>query len=153
MSETLHSNIGIIHLSDLHFSSEADILLKREDLLFQALKDNFLSCTSLYIVISGDIANAGKKEEYEIALNLFSTLEERLKQRYPETKISFIIVPGNHDCDFDLDTQDRINSVRNVNYETIGADQSVIKKCLHVQSEYWNFYSLFDNVPSVLTRK
>ncbi len=61
------SNIGIIHLSDIHFSSESDFIQKKLDLLYRALKDDFSNCLVVYIVVSGDIANFGKSQEYKVA--------------------------------------------------------------------------------------
>jgi len=54
-------NVGIIHLSDIHFSDGRNFLETKWELLFRALKDDFSSCLFVYIVVSGDIANTGKE--------------------------------------------------------------------------------------------
>jgi len=141
-------NVGIIHLSDTHFSDEINFLNKEKwELLFRALKDDFSNCLFVYIVVSGDIANSGKSREYEVALDFFIKLSDLLRERYSSTQFKFVFVPGNHDCNFDLDTQARRNDIKNINYETIGTDDSVIQTCLQVQSNFWDFYDYFNDMP------
>lgn len=140
-------NIGIIHLSDIHFTIDNNHVSKKWQLLFKALKDDFLNCSNVYIVVSGDVANSGNPAEYKIAKSHFSELLEQLKTRYKSTKFKFILTPGNHDCDFSNESQLRINTVKTINYETIGKDNSVINMCLAVQSPFWEFYSLIEPNP------
>ena len=147
MSELQASNVGIIHLSDIHFSSKEDPLIKRGESLFRAIKDNFLNCSFVYIVVSGDIANTGKDPEYEVALDFFSEFKERLEKKYSSTKFRFVYIPGNHDCNLGLDNQARTNAANNMNYATIGNDDSVLEVCLRVQSDFWAFYGLFNPEP------
>lgn len=139
------SNVGIIQLSDIHFSVEINFPEEKLELLFSALKDDFLNCLVVYVVVSGDIANSGKSQEYELALTFFIKLLDLLRKRYSSTQFKFVFVPGNHDCNFDLDTHIRINTIKNVNYETIGNDDSVLQMCLKIQSDFWDFYSLINN--------
>jgi len=141
------SNIGIIHLSDIHFSDKTNPILENCELLFRALKDDFLNCSFVYIVVSGDIANTGKESEYKIALTFFKDFFKYLKDRYSSTQFKYIFVPGNHDCNFDLDTQVRKNIIKNINYDTIGSDDSVLEICLKIQSDFWTFYKSFNNSP------
>ncbi len=147
MSKLQTSNVGLIHLSDIHFSSKKDPLIKRGESLFRSLKDNFFNCPFVYIVVSGDIANTGKESEYQVALDFFVDLKERLEERYSSTQFKFVYIPGNHDCNFDLNKQARINATKNINYETIGEDDSVLQICLQVQSDFWDFYNLFNDIP------
>ena len=139
------SNVGIIHLSDIHFSLEINFPLEKWELLFRALKDDFQNCLLVYIVVSGDIANNGKASEYEIALSYFTELSKWLSKRYSSSQFKFVFVPGNHDCNFDLDPKVRENTIKNINYETIGNDNSVFQLCLQVQNDFWDFYRLFNN--------
>lgn len=141
------SNVGIIHLSDIHFSSESNSVQQKLELLYRALKDDFSNCLVVYVVVSGDIAKSGKSREYKVALVFFTKLLELLSKRYSSTQFKFVFVPGNHDCNFDLDTQVRINTIKNINYETIGNDDSVLKMCLQVQDDFWDFYAVYGNAP------
>ncbi|GAH00063.1 unnamed protein product, partial [marine sediment metagenome] len=71
LSSTTTPNVGIIHLSDLHFTDGGNVLETKWELLFRALKDNFLNCLFVYIVVSGDIASTGKESEYKVAITYF----------------------------------------------------------------------------------
>lgn len=147
LSSITTSIVGIIHLSDIHFSDGENFFETKWELLFRALKDDFLNCLFVYIVVSGDIANTGKESEYKVATTYFKRLLEQLEKRYNSTQFKFVFVPGNHDCNFDLDTQARKNIIKNINYETIGNDESVFQMCLKTQSDFWNFYNVFNKVP------
>ncbi len=142
------SNIGIIHLSDIHFSSESNSVQQKLEFLYHALKDDFSNCLVVYVVVSGDIANYGKSQEYKVAKGFFTKLLELLLARYSSTQFKFVFVPGNHDCNFDLDTQARINATKDINYETIGTDDSVLKMCLQVQDDFWDFYTAYGDAPA-----
>ena len=63
LSSIATSNVGIIHLSDIHFSDGENFLEIKWELFFRALKDDFSGCLFIYIVVSGDIANTGKESE------------------------------------------------------------------------------------------
>lgn len=136
--------IGIIHLTDIHFSDGTNTLLQKKELLFRALKDDFWGCQFIYIVVSGDIAAKGKFHEYEVARQFFNFLFTQLKNQYPSIIIKFVFVTGNHDCNFDLDTQIRRNIIKDITYESIGKDGSVFHECLKVQQNFWNFYYCFN---------
>jgi hypothetical protein len=136
---------GIIHLSDIHFSIDTRL---ETSLFFNAIRDEFMQCSKLFFVVSGDIAKTGKASEYEKALDFFTDVVDRLKHRYPELEIRYIFVPGNHDCNFDIDSDLRKNTINNINYNTIGNDNSILDACLGVQSDFWNFYDLVcENLP------
>ena len=57
------------------------------------------------------------------------------------------MVPGNHDCNFDLDSQVRKNSIQQIDYNMLGDDNSVLATCLSVQKDFWYFYSNFNQIP------
>jgi hypothetical protein len=98
-------------------------------------------------VVSGDIANSGRSSEYEIARTFFQGFMNCLRERYEGAQIRLILVPGNHDCNFDIDSQLRINTVNKIGYDTIGTDDSVIDMCLKVQADFWKFYDDFQGTP------
>jgi hypothetical protein len=144
-TDTPELEFGIIHLSDIHFSVDAHL---RTDLFFDAIRDEFLQCGKIFLVVSGDIAKTGQASEYDGVLDFFIDIVDRLKQRYPKSKIKYILVPGNHDCNFKMDSQLRQNVIDNINYDKIGNDNSILETCLKVQSDFWDFYDLLcDDLP------
>lgn len=83
------------HFSDLHISSETD----PDELLGPLVLD--LHTQGLerldYIVISGDITNRAGRKEYDKAYEFVSALLEK----FSVTAARTIIVPGNHDVDWE----------------------------------------------------
>lgn len=61
--------IGILHLSDIHI--QADSLLDKVDLIVRACSFDIKDESNLYIVISGDITQFGRNEEFQKAKYLF----------------------------------------------------------------------------------
>ncbi len=138
--------IGIVHFTDIHFTTKTNIDY-RQGSCINALKNDFYGVKAIYFIISGDIAYSGKKEEYELAKKFFNLIRQFLQKDYPDVKIKFIIVPGNHDCNFDNDTQARRNSIEGMRYSLLGDDDSVVEICLSVQRDFWNYYALYNTVP------
>lgn len=138
--------ITLVHLTDIHFSKKTDLKSKTEPLA-RAILTELGSSSVLYFVISGDITFSGKPEEYEMAKKYLSLIKTLLKGAQPNLEIHYIVVPGNHDLNFDYNTQVRINSLNNMNYDSIGEDKSVINICLEAQKDFWNFYENYRSVP------
>jgi hypothetical protein len=91
------ARIHILHLSDLHFSNAILAGVYRTQLetdLNRELKVKRLE----YLVISGDIANRSTQEEYDAA---FAMLDGLVK-RFGLDASRVVIVPGNHDMNWDL---------------------------------------------------
>ena len=90
-------HIRILHLSDIHLEVTAQAQRYFTQLatdLTQNLKVKQLD----YLIISGDIANRSMDEEYEAAF----LLVDKLVKRYGLDPNRIIIVPGNHDLNWEL---------------------------------------------------
>ncbi len=87
----------ILHLSDLHFGTSAQAKVWAGQLV-EDLQQN-LKITQLdVLILSGDIANKSTSEEYQAAKEF---LDEFIKD-FPLKSEQIIIVPGNHDLNWDL---------------------------------------------------
>lgn len=141
-------NLGIVHFTDIHFTKNTDLGNKTVQICNAILRE-FSSVDNIIFVVSGDIACSGTAIEYKKAKGFFSVLKQLLTGERPNLKIDYVFVPGNHDCNLgERDTQLRKNAVANVNYQTLGSDDSVIDLCLEVQQEFWNFYSDYSPIPT-----
>ena len=101
------NNITWLHLSDFHFRTDKNPKGKVEDynrsVVFDSLlrdlksypKDNNLSID--FIIITGDIAYSGRKDEYKQAKEFFT----KLLKIFGLKKNRLFIIPGNHDVDRD----------------------------------------------------
>jgi len=140
-------NIGIFHLTDIHFESSNNKGLRRIEKIKAAIQNEFNKVSKIYIIISGDIVNQGNPNGHKEAIKFLQEVETILKEIVKNSTPSFVIVPGNHDCNFDHDNQNRRNAISNVSYKSLGNDDSVVNTCLIVQDDFWNFYDTFNPIP------
>lgn len=97
--------ISFIHLSDIHFGQEKDgsELIIHDDVKEELIRDAALQVRELCpegatgIIVTGDIAYAGKTNEYDQAGKWLDRLSEAIG--CPRTAVQ--VVPGNHDIDRD----------------------------------------------------
>lgn len=99
----------ILHLSDLQFGGElAGTACNDNSRMVSFLNENSISPD--FIVITGDIADKGKKEEFEAAINWIEQLAKELWSIEGELQYQdrqrIIIVPGNHDYDISVSSSD-----------------------------------------------
>lgn len=94
---------SIIHLSDIHFIDEEskNFILDRASKIVEIIHSVAYS-TDVLIVVSGDIAQSGKQEEYQVASVFFSNIKTQLEER--GKKVEFVFSPGNHDFDIRLNS-------------------------------------------------
>jgi predicted MPP superfamily phosphohydrolase len=92
----------IVHLSDIHFREPMgqNHILSRAAKIAAAATSTIPSVGSCFVVVSGDIAFSGKTTEYEIAARFLGELRDHIQRRLSDCVCRFVLVPGNHDCDF-----------------------------------------------------
>ena len=134
--------IGFLQLSDIHFKEENNVFItKRQEAFFKAAYSKLTHCKKVIIIITGDVSFSGKPSEYEIAKAFLFDLSTRLKTALSVLMpIDFVLVPGNHDCCFQVDGVRPlvINSVLGSDY---AEDITIRNNCLSVQENFWSFYS------------
>jgi orotate phosphoribosyltransferase len=106
---------AIIHISDLHVTSHLNPNGQKKDELDSYLntdntdgfRDSFLlsilnyikneyNDTELYLLVTGDISDSGKKIEFETASNILSEFSKELSI----SKNNILLVPGDHDVNW-----------------------------------------------------
>jgi predicted phosphodiesterase len=130
--------IGLLLLSDIHFNSENHLLFKSESLI-RAIQEDMTNVDSIFVCILGDIGNTGLLEEYYIAIKFFDELKSGLSQL--PVDLHFLVVPGNHDCNFYED-----QSIRNLLIEKIregNINKEFINNVSKVQEDYQFFEDYF----------
>ena len=128
--------IGILHLSDLHIQNE--IHSERIDDLVKAIDFDVKQLSNLYLVLSGDVANYGRRTEFENAKLLVNDLLNKLKARGKLLTIKIIAVPGNHDCCFDNEKKTRKSIINDCKTDIIEEEDYFID-AMAVQSDFWDF--------------
>jgi GTPase SAR1 family protein len=144
----------ILHLSDIHIREEANACLDRLDKVAPAIANEVSDVATAVIVVSGDIAFSGSKEEYAIALPKLQAVKAELARRLRDVPIHCLAVPGNHDCDFR-----ETGSIRAILIEKLNDDPSVpfandaCDACTAVQKEFFDFLTQFQTaIPSKTKR-
>lgn len=133
--------LAIIHLSDIHLSSNRDWIVSRAKHFVAASKSVINECQKVIVVISGDIANTGQVKEYQAASNFLQNIEAGLKMENAELgNFEYIMVPGNHDCDL----PDNADPIRNTIVDSIKnkdeiQEQKFIDLFLSVQKKLLGF--------------
>jgi hypothetical protein len=138
--------IGILHITDIHFTATT-VLGSKQESLGNVMVNDFHDVKKVYLILSGDIAFSGKKEEYSKAKSFIDALKKIYSYRIENVDLQPIIIPGNHDCDFSQDSDVRNTILRSVNYDNIGKDNSFIDLSLAVQSSFWGFYGFYHTLP------
>ena len=130
---------SIIHLSDIHFKTKEDIIIINEDKIFNAIKNELRHVSHCFIIITGDIAFSGQDSEYEIAAGFIDNISMKLKKYNNGLKIDIVLIPGNHDCDFNKDTSTRKTIINSINSGATIIDEDIIDTCTSIQSSYFKF--------------
>jgi len=133
--------LAIVHLSDIHLSTEDKDFLARAQDISRAAGADTTKIDCAVVVVSGDIAKSGKRSEYEMVLDFFTELSSGLQKSMGVGEVQFVVVPGNHDCDFDSDNYTR----HTIGDSILGegeVDGSVVEKLTAIQNAYFDFASL-----------
>ncbi|MEX5452602.1 metallophosphoesterase, partial [Stutzerimonas stutzeri] len=96
----------LLHLSDIHIRSDKDKILQYSNAISATLNKYLDKSSTLFIIVSGDIAFSGKKSQYSAAEKFLNEIKRNIYDEYA-IEIEFIIAPGNHDCDFELNNSAR----------------------------------------------
>ena len=141
--------IAIVHLSDLHFTSDparnpvSDRTTKITSAVRSIVQEPLGAC---FIAVTGDVANTGQTSEYERALDFFTSLQDELREALSLDWIGVVVIPGNHDCNFANPSRVREalihDTIRRSGPNTI--DDSIIDQCIGAQDEFFSFCALFD---------
>ncbi|MBL3826570.1 MULTISPECIES: metallophosphoesterase, partial [unclassified Marinobacter] len=113
--------------------------LNRPDLVAKSIYDISRESDLVLIVVSGDVAFSGKKNEYDYSDSYLTCIKENI-QKDCDVDVDFIIAPGNHDCNFDDS-----DSIRDIIIDSVisdpnkARDYSVIEKCTSVQRNFFDF--------------
>ncbi|MBX3671246.1 MAG: metallophosphoesterase [Rhodocyclaceae bacterium] len=137
----------ILHLSDVHIKSVKDPILKRAKSIAACVFSSLPSASKVFIVVSGDIAFSGQADQYGLATTFFDEIRSAIVAE-AEVPVSFVIVPGNHDCDFDKNNGARKMLINNIDEsDDPEIDGSVIEICTSIQADFFAFRNALENNP------
>src|SRR4051812_23656111 len=128
--------ICILHLSDLHIANSADPILERAPHIVASCRSVIPGADLYLLAVTGDIAFAGKTEQYELAKKFFSTIEDLLVAS--GTTVQKVFVPGNHDLDFSSERDTRQPLLESVKgrIESVDLKGATVAEILSVQDNF-----------------
>lgn len=127
--------VVLYHISDLHIEKSQDIKVSNVKKMIDVL-NGLQPFDKIILIISGDIAQAGKHDQYNIAFKMFGTIIKEIKDNFCLKWIDILLVPGNHDVDLELDDEGHAgiqNKIRK------GISQDMIDNELEKQKNYLNY--------------
>lgn len=129
----------ILHISDIHIKNQNDPILKQSENIAKCLYQYLPQANKVFIIVSGDIAYSGKQNEYELAKGFLRSLKVNIQQE-KNCDVVFVLVPGNHDCDFSSDNKVRQALIKVIEEsEKPEVDKDIIEACISVQKNYVSF--------------
>ena len=134
-------SLSLVHFSDIHIENEHDVVLERLEKIESACVSALPHNGTVLIVVSGDIANRGKVEQYDIAKVFFDKFKICIEEK-TNSNVIYAFAPGNHDCDFALNGTIRNVLLKSIKTETI--NQEYYSKLVGVQENYFNFVNKYN---------
>ncbi len=136
--------VGILHLSDIHFKcGEPNPVLERTSQIADAFLSRIHEVPVPIVVVTGDVAFAGRVDEYELAEEFLKRLtnEIAVSKQMDRAAVPLILIPGNHDCDFPSERVVRKNLL--VRPEDLAKaasqDASTMQELTSIQKAYFDF--------------
>jgi predicted MPP superfamily phosphohydrolase len=132
----------VLQLSDIHITDSKNRVFTRHSKIVDALRNLGTQIDLCIVAVTGDIAFSGKEAEYIDSLEIFDNLKQQLPIALNNAVVKFAAIPGNHDCDFSLDTKARknvINTAKNDNE----VDESIVESATIVQRDFFDILDVY----------
>jgi hypothetical protein len=128
---------ALVQLSDIHLVSmrEKNPILDRQPQIAGAIRQASLGISHGFLVVSGDVAYSGKPEEYALARPFIDAILRDMKNHFGGNDVPLLLIPGNHDCDFQRDNDIRRLIIRNLDSVT----DDYIVHCTEIQRPFYDF--------------
>lgn len=131
----------VLHIGDMHISENCQ-LEENITQIASIVKSKTTDISNVLILITGDIANRGSKDEYNISENIIDKLISRITNN-SKLRVDLFMVPGNHDCDLSEDQTVREILIESVISSNGKVNDSIIENICCVQKNYFNFQNKF----------
>lgn len=141
----------ILHLSDIHFVDGQNQICDRVKEICAAVRSIENEFEACLIAVTGDVAFGGMSSQYQTAYVFFDELQTAICSLYGGIPATCVFVPGNHDCNFDIETDARPVLLESIEREIERIDPSgeIARQCLSIQKEFFEFEARFHNNSAV----
>jgi len=146
-------DILLVHLSDIHLREKDNPINDRIPHILCAVENYAARSDFVFLVFSGDITWCGQEKETMAAMMFIEELRKSLL-RNPRIGLEIIMVPGNHDCDFGLQTAVRDNLVGGIIEKGLESaiDEQVVEQCTAIQKKFFQLCDCFENEANVVEK-
>ncbi len=146
-------SILVVQLSDIHFKTGLDMAVSRSGQIAAAIASECsLKVSCIVIAVCGDVGFSGRATEYEVAKSFFDSIEKTLRDRGIRQSIKWIVIPGNHDCNFSGEQDAREALLTSVSQEKL-VSKSIADILLAPLAEYFKFAQSFAGNDSAIVRE
>ncbi len=145
----------ILYLSDIHIGKGANLITTRVKNIADVLNSYTAEESTCFLTISGDIANFGKSSEYDIAYDFIYELVEEIRTNKQIKEVYPVLVPGNHDCDFDIEKSTRRDLIKllGIAEDPLEAiDIDYVQHLTNIQQEFFKFAEKLDGLNHEINR-
>ena len=134
-------SVVLVQISDIHVKKADSVGLKRLKMLASAIGALRDDSSHVVLLLTGDIAFSGKKEQYDLVLAELVGLTKSLLEDWKFEEVRVFASPGNHDCDFDAQ-KPAIRDALLQSAASIGQGQlDIVKELAEVQENFRAFSS------------
>ena len=137
--------VAIVQFSDLHITSADDYIVKNAATVARSFKAIVNTCSKVIIVVTGDIIDKGKVENFAFAKQFFDSIKTELYKEATLQSFDFVFVPGNHDLDFSNESQLRPLVLKEIQNKDVIEQEEYVNTCLAPQKQFWKFVSEMEN--------
>lgn len=136
----------LVQLSDIHLRGE-DGVLSRAGEIASAVRDRDPGVAACFVIVSGDTAFSGLDKQYTAAVGFLGELKEELDSYSKNgAEVHIVVIPGNHDCDFEAADGARKTLIDSVEADPDQAsDEGIIEICTRVQENYRGYMDLLND--------
>lgn len=134
----------VLQLSDIHIKSAKDRVFSRDVKITEAVRNLGFKADLCIVAVTGDIAFAGTEAQYAESLAILENLRINLPAALGGTPVEFVAIPGNHDCNFSLDSKVRRSVISTAKADN-EVDESVIEVATSVQKDFFSLLHLYFN--------
>src|SRR5690242_20113841 len=89
--------LTVVHLSDIHFKDGSDPAVAWAHGIAASAFQSARGADACFVVVTGDIAYGGAKEQYQVAESFCAHIREALSAE-GSPLVDVFVTPGNHDC-------------------------------------------------------
>ena len=141
------AEILLVQLSDIHFKETGGGTPGMAKKISGAIQEQLPRADVVLLVVTGDIANSGKSDEYKHAIQLIEELKSDIESRHGKP-LRVLTVPGNHDADFSSPKgKARVRILKQLGANAITTiDDDDLDDCTLIFEEYEKFRALVETV-------